>query len=575
MSLEAEHHIYALERQISHQRQEFDATRSPGRLKELRRRITQAQSKIIALHLEEALGWATGEVKRAKSPGAKKKAESQVTKLSTIIEAFRCRDSSFLQKPFLWPMAFPDVFYPDNSMSGFDIVLANPPYVRQEKLDPADQEAYSQSFGEVYCGTADILVSFYARALQILRPGGWLAFITSNKYMRAAYGRNLRAHLPHAMAISRIIDFGDLPLFEANGKQVSAYPAVLIGRKNGRQSHAGTTRVADLTYSIRRKLAEERRSVNPDNVRWILEDLAGLVQEVEVPNYPQVLLHNEGWILEDPELIRLFSRLMTQGKALGQFVKGRMYRGIVTGLNEAFVIDENKRTDLLSEDPNCIQLIKPWLRGRDIQRWHAKWAGLYVIHVPWSQDINRYPGILSHLEWYKTKLEGRPEAARGSYPWYANSRWAAEYYQEFDLPKVIWPRNNGPLRMQFALDTEGYYLNDKGYMMPMAPPWLTVILNSRLMHWIADKLCSKLQNGWFELKSDSVVERLPIVVPDSSGRDRLMEFLSRSKSEDGLNELVEELYSVAPAEREALITWAERQVAAFGTEQNEEDGHED
>ena len=89
----------------------------------------------------------------------------------------------------------------DDTNSGFDIVLANPPYVRQEKLDPDDQKSYAESFPEVHVGTADLLVYFYARAIQLLRPGGWMSFISSNKFMRAGYGNGIREHLTSELAI--------------------------------------------------------------------------------------------------------------------------------------------------------------------------------------------------------------------------------------------------------------------------------------------------------------------------------------------------------------------------------------
>ena len=268
-----------LETVIARLRQEFDGTyRNPDRLRELRDRIARAQAQIIRLHLEDSLVLAEEDAAYNKGVTAKKnapkRAQERVDQIQALLAEMDARDFTLIQKPFLWPVAFPDILQEGRPTSGFDIVLANPPYVRQEKLAASDQESYRQAFPEVYAGTADILVFFYARALQVLRPGGWLAFITSNKYMRAAYGESIRSHLPSTMAVHRILDFGDLPLFEANGKQVSAYPAVLIGRKEGTEEQH-ILRVADLTHGIRRELAIRELRVNPENTRWVLEDLAG------------------------------------------------------------------------------------------------------------------------------------------------------------------------------------------------------------------------------------------------------------------------------------------------------------
>ena len=116
------------------------------------------------------------------------RAERLVGRARSLLANVDSSDFALVQKPFLWPIAFPEVLREGDLIAGFDIVLANPPYVRMEKLDNEDELSYSEAFPEVAASRADLLVYFYARALQILRPGGWLSFITSNKFMRAGYG---------------------------------------------------------------------------------------------------------------------------------------------------------------------------------------------------------------------------------------------------------------------------------------------------------------------------------------------------------------------------------------------------
>ncbi len=385
-----------LETNIARRKQEFGSThRNPKRLRDLRDLIARDQREIIRLHLEEAQAKAEREaLTKAVRPGkaALRKADSFIDRIRSLLEEMDAQDFALVQKPFLWPIAFPDVLRAGDPNAGFDIVLANPPYVRMEKIDNEDELAYGEAFPQVSASRADLLVYFYARALQILRPGGWLAFITSNKFMRAGYGAGIREHLPAALRIRHVIDFGDLPLFEANGKPVAAYPSVVVGsRSNTTQDHALS--VADLTHPIRSNLSKDGRKVNPENVRSVLEDLNGLLSRAATPDFPQVMLKNEGWILEDPALIRLFNRLMNQGTPLGEFVKGRIYYGVKTGLNAAFVIDQAKRDELVSEDPHSAEIIKPWLRGKDIKRWRAESPGLYVIFTNRGVEIDRYPAI--------------------------------------------------------------------------------------------------------------------------------------------------------------------------------------
>ena len=128
---------------------------------------------------------------------------------------------------------------------------------------------------------------------------------------------------------------------------------------------------------------------------------------------------------------------MNQGTPLGEFVKGRLYMGVKTGLNEAFVIDQAKRDELIEEDPRSAELIKPWLRGRDIGRWKAESAGLYIIFTSRGVDIEKYPAILEHLKWFRTDLEKR--ATANVHPWYELQQPQEGIYHEFAVPKIIWP----------------------------------------------------------------------------------------------------------------------------------------
>ena len=145
-------------------------------------------------------------------------------------------------------------------------LIANPPYVRMEKLNKDDEKKYKEAFPEVAASRADILVYFFARAIELMRPGGWLAFITSNKYMRAAYGKKLRGFLRDSLIMSQVLDFGDLPVFAA-----TSYPAVLIGQQGTGRTTAHQLRVADLTIPVRKALKRPGAIRNPGNgqqVQW-------------------------------------------------------------------------------------------------------------------------------------------------------------------------------------------------------------------------------------------------------------------------------------------------------------------
>ena len=591
LDMELERRLRRLESNIAQRRAEFASThRNPKRLRELRGLIARDQREIICLHLEDARDKAEAEVnalnERKKPPKrALKMARERADRMSALLADVEDTDFPLVQKPFFWPVAFPDVLRERDPDAGFDIVLANPPYVKHEKLDAEDQNSYAEAFPKVHAGTADLLVYFYARAVQILRPGGWLSFITSNKYMRAAYGAGVREHLPASLRIRRVVDFGDLPLFDANGKPIAAYPAVLVGSRSV-DSAGHALAVADLSGPTRKQLRQAKLKVNPENVRGALENLDALLDGVEHSEYPQVLLRKNGWILEDPTLIRLFERLMNYGTPLGEFVEGRLYYGIKTGLNEAFVIDQNKRDELIEEEPRSAELIKPWLRGKDIKRWRAVGSGQYVIAIqnsgddgadnPWAdagseaaaRDVFKttYPAVHDHLSWFEPKLRRRQD--QGKFWWELRS---CTYYHEFANSKIVFNRFIDSAT--FAYDTSGLYHNDACYFAIPPSPSMAAIVNSTVGWWLLSQLCTALQNGYLQVFVQ-FLEQLPIPhlsADIDQALSQLVETLASGASapdiESEIDSLVFHAYGLSASERKLLLDWLGERREALGVAQ--------
>ena len=577
VGLELWQEIESLVSNIRSRRQEFDRVhRNPKRLRELRDIIARDQRKIVHLHLEGALKKAEADLEalsKSEKPTktALRKARSLIDRIRSLLEGLGETDFALVQKPFLWPVAFPDVLRQGDPDAGFHIVLANPPYVRMEKLDNEDELSYGEAFPEVAASRADILVYFYARALQILRLGGWLSFITSNKFMRARYGEGIREHLPVSLRVRRVIDFGDLPLFEANGKAIAAYPAVLVGsRSDGIGEHS--LKVADLAGPVRRALLGDNLKVNTESVRGVLEDLDGLLAKAEISDFPQVLLKSDRWVLEDPALIRLFERLMSHGTPLGEFVEGRIYRGVVTGLNEAFVIDEDKRRELIEEDRHSAELIKPWLRGRDIKRWDADSPGLYIIFANRGVDIDRYPAIEAHLRWFRSDLEKR--ATAHLHPWYELQQPQEGIYHLFAHSKIVWP--DIAREMRFAYDSNGSYLANTAYAMPTDMKWLVPVMNSELVEFVLCHVANTLRGGYLRLIYEYVTQ-VPIVIPD---RETEAELEARTKEilnlqasseqieaiEREVDSIVFHVYGLSAAERKLVLDWLGERREALGAE---------
>jgi type I restriction-modification system DNA methylase subunit len=410
------------------------------------------------------------------SPGQKKEEKKQIEKLISKLTGNKER--------FDYKIFFSEVF---DHGGGFDVVIANPPYVRQEAIKTL-KPMLSKQFDKFYCGTADLYTYFYKRGIDLLKSGGHLCFIAPNKFMRAGYGKNTRELLALKVTPKTIIDFCDLPIFDA-----TTYPSILLV-ENRRPAKEQTTLAATFTDASQLERIEETL------------DVVGFFM-------PLTALRKEGWTLEQPEVLALMEKLRKAGAPLGEYVKGRFYRGILTGLNEAFVIDEATRERLISEDPKSADIIKPWLRGRDIKRWKAEWAGLYVIFTRRGTDIEKYPAIKRHLEQFRADLEPKKSEKNkrgrkpGPYKWFEIQDNIA-YYEEFERQKIVIPAitNN----VQYALDCAQRLSNDKtSICISEDPEFLVAILNSNVLWWVIRQQAATKSGGFYEFKP-MYVTQLPI-----------------------------------------------------------------
>ncbi len=263
---------------------------------------------------------------------------------------------------FHWELEFPEVFFDEHGRllaeaSGFEAVVGNPPYVRQEQLSLL-KPWFAQHFAEVYAGTADLFVYFFAQGLALTMENGRLSYISSNSWIRANYATALRAFLRSTATIESLVDLGDNRIFQDAPDVYAAIPVV-------RQAAPPPDHSA-------RAASFNRGEGISDFARQLVEKL----QTVAIHNQP-----DEGWQLDDSER-SLFSKLMARGVPLAEVVENRIYRGVLTGLNEAFIVDEATRNRLVAEDARSAELIKPLLRGADLRPWYQAFQGEYLIVVP-------------------------------------------------------------------------------------------------------------------------------------------------------------------------------------------------
>ena len=371
--------------------------------------------------------------------------------------------------PFDWDREFPSIM----AAGGFDAVIGNPPYVRQEMI--SSQKEYLKSRYQVYVGTADLYTYFIERGLSLLSKHGQFSIIVANKWMRANYGKPLRQFLK-TKRIEEIIDFGDLPVFE----NATTYPCIIRIAGGGPDESFSATNVESLHF----------------------EDLKAYVEE-HSHAVRQASLDDSGWMLDGIEKQLLIQRLVSQSVSLDQYTQGNVYRGILTGFNKAFVIDETVKDQLISEDPKSAEIIKPFLAGRDSKRYAPLSSEKYLIFTRRGIEIRKYPAIENYLRQFKKELMPRPADWKGGswpgrkpgpYLWY-EIQDSINYFQEFEKLKIIYPEIcSGP---EFTFDSGGYYCNNKCFLISGGDMYLLGILNSGLFSFLYDTILPKLRGGFF------------------------------------------------------------------------------
>ena len=427
--------------------------------------------------------------------------------LIKLIESMR-EYENFTQdtNAFEWRFAFPEVLDSNGDFLGFDLVIGNPPYIRQEEikhLKPQLQKAF-----RIYKGTSDIYTYFYEQGHKILKHNGILSFITSNKYCRAGYGEPLREFLLEATALLYYIELNGIKVFDSASVDTSIL------------SFIKTTPDSTHTFDFAHPKDYDTKANAP-------------LQEYITPqSLLQSSLTKESFIFQDSTNAALKAKIEAIGTPLKEWDISINY-GIKTGYNEAFIIDSAKRDEILR---NCVsenerqrtsELIKPILRGRDIKRYSYEWAGLWIIFISWhfpntqnpkSMEENeadlaeQYPSLYNHLLYHKEKLSKRNKDETGiRYEWYCLQRYGANYYQEFEKEKIVYP--NMSKEFIAHLDTQGFFTNQKCFILTDKNSknlhYLTAILNSKANFWYFKQIGATLGASGYEM-SKIFVEKLPI-----------------------------------------------------------------
>ena len=399
-------------------------------------------------------------------------------KLSSLNNNIKCGNSLISdptiagEKAFNWEQEFPEVF----EKGGFDIVIGNPPYVQLQSMGKMS-DIYAQCGYQVYNKSADLYCLFVERGYSILKEGGLQSYIMPNKWMLSAYGKELRRFLA-TTNLQQIINFGDVQFFEGAATIV----CIFVTKKGG-------------IYTDVQALSLNNKTYHGD---FANEVMAGLEL------YPHDEFGDGEWSIQ-PRIHLNILKKMKNGTPLKK-MPINIYRGILTGYNDAFYIDEKTRQQLITEDPKSVDLIKPLLRGRDILAWYSSNNEQYQINphngiqsknLP-PINIDEYFSIKQHLDKYYDKLAKRYD--KGVTPY--NLRHC-DYIDDFSKPKIIYP--NMTSVFPFAYDEQGYMGNDKTFIITAQDEsinlkYLTAIFNSKLCKlWIWYN-CPELLGGTREIR---------------------------------------------------------------------------
>ncbi|AFZ18144.1 Eco57I restriction-modification methylase domain-containing protein [Allocoleopsis franciscana] len=429
-------------------------------------------------------------------------------------------DPSMAESAFNWSTEFADVFV----TGGFDVVIGNPPYVRQELL--SDIKPYLKAHYESYDSVADLYIYFYEKGIKILKTGGVLSYIVTNKWLRAGYGEPLRQFFSQNTVFEQIIDFGHTPIFE----DADTFPCIVAVQKPVKP-------VASETQEVVKPKPQSPVLICPVP-REKLSDI-NLIQYVQQEGYsiPWSRFTDEAWSLEPPAVDELMQKIRNVGVPLKDFAGVKPCYGIKTGLNEAFLIDNKTRNYLIQADPKATQVIKPYLRGQDIKRWVPDWGGLWIILLKsssnyewsWSQAEtidtaeevfkNTFPSLHQHLKPFEEKLRQRSD--QGKYWWELRS---CAYYSVFEQPKII--TQDLATYSWFCFDDSGFYPVNTCYIWSTSDLYVLGWLCSPITWWICHRTLQHGINDTLRMFREQV-EVLPIAPPTDEIRAEIEFIVSR------------------------------------------------
>ncbi|WP_257936197.1 type IIG restriction/modification system [Campylobacter lari] len=472
-------------------------------------------------------------------------AKKEFKKLKKLYESIFDLESA---NPFEWRFEFSEVLDEGGSFQGFDLIIGNPPYIRQEdikELKPNLAKNY-----KVYKGTSDIYTYFYELGFNVLKQNGVLSFITSNKYTRAGYGEALREFLLKNTTLLEYIDLNGIKVFEN-----------------------ATVDTSILSFEKAKTKDNSFKYLAP-NTELLKENDFNIESILKFNKIAQSSLSKESFTFNDESTNALKAKIECIGTPLKDWHGLNIYRGILTGYNEAFIITTEKRDEILAkckdeaEKERTAKLIRKMLRGRDIKRYSYEWAGLWVIGTFPSLkiDIEQYPSLKSYLSKFLPRIEQSGEKGcrkKTSNKWFETQDNIA-YYQEFEKEILVWKAVGRNLA--FALTEKNTLVSAPSSFISTDVNFLKYfcgILLSNTLKWLILQISDTTGAGDLMLNNQSL-ERLSIPKINSKNEKLANELISlvdeilvlkeqdknanTKTQEDKTNSIVYKLYNLTEEE---------------------------
>ncbi|RKE82490.1 Eco57I restriction-modification methylase domain-containing protein [Chryseobacterium sp. AG363] len=436
---------------------------------------------------------------------------------------------------FEWRFEFPEVLDNDGNFIGFDVIIGNPPYIQLQKMGAASDALQTLGY-ETFARTGDIYSLFYELGYNVLKEKGLLTFITSNKWMRAAYGESLRKFFVDKTNPEILIDFGGTQIFDT--ATVDTNILMFSRDKNRQQTLACIIKEKEL-----KNLSDYFRqfAVNTDfssSESWVV--LSSIEKEIKRK------IESIGTPLKDWDI--------------------NIYRGIVTGFNEAFIIDGKKKEELIGADPKSAEIIKPLLRGRDIRKYGYDFSDLYIIKTfpSLKVDIEQYPAIKQHFSLFgydRLKQTGDIGARKKTNNQWFETQDAIGYWEDFFRPKIIYPEITKFLN--FFYDENNFLVNNKCFILTGKYIFfLTAFFNSSLFKYCFIDNFPELIGGTRELRK-IFLEKIPVISIDEKIENKIrplildLQYLksinkSSTDIEKEIDQIIFNLYQLSNKEKEEI-----------------------